>query len=270
MALKRQSWHTINRRRNTLLRLWIPKFRNEYKRFGLSVKGQIDTYGLSDIEARINELSADNIRKVLIDFYIDVGVRFANATVNDAKGWNPDLNTKAFSDLGWVKMMQDFAETDVAELVASIVETPKTEAIRIIKNIVQEAAATGEGIIGASLFSDSVTNRIVRQFSSEWGKSANWMGRRIAQTEMIRASNFATKKSVDTLEIDYLKAWLVSSDGKERESHVIAADENTAVPKNEPFIVSGYACEYPGDASLPPEESVNCRCAFTAFPPDDL
>jgi hypothetical protein len=58
----------------------------------------------------------------------------------------------------------------------------------------------------------------------------------------------------------YLKGWLVGP-GAEHPRHELyeGLDEQT-VALDEPFDVGGFPAAYPGDPSLPPEESVGCRC----------
>jgi hypothetical protein len=73
---------------------------------------------------------------------------------------------------------------------------------------------------------------------------------------------------VDSLGIEYVQSWLCTQDGRERETHAQAAIDNDRIPSSQRFVVGGYECEYPGDPNLPPEESINCRCSWTAEPVD--
>jgi hypothetical protein len=59
-----------------------------------------------------------------------------------------------------------------------------------------------------------------------------------------------------------LKAWNDNRDNDVRDSHY--ASEIPPVPVRQSFtLANGNPAAYPGDASLPPEDSINCRCFVT-------
>lgn len=241
----------------------------EYIKFGKPIIEQIKQGNIADIDDFIQQSDSTNITNQLVNLYIDVGVHFANASFETQKAYIPTVYTKDFLTDKWEILMANFSKDQAFEIFSSIQQTPKDEAMRIVKAIIAEAASSGEGIIGGSVFEqDNISARISRAFGAEWGLASNWMGRRIAQTETIRASNYATLEGVKNLGIEFHKAWLVARDGKERASHAEAGNTQTNVPEHEKFMVSGIPCDYPLDPVLPASESVNCRCAVTAFPPE--
>lgn len=89
---------------------------------------------------------------------------------------------------------------------------------------------------------------------------------RIARTNAVAAFNAGEQAGHTQLTSDtghtYTKRWLSSHDQKVRPTHVDAdADpDNQGVPADGTFSVGGFPALYPGDPTLPPEESTNCRC----------
>ncbi|TRZ53858.1 hypothetical protein D4S03_01120 [bacterium] len=147
------------------------------------------------------------------------------------------------------------------KFIKTIQTTTIDEIQRIAGKIIQEGIEEGMSI-------ENIAWSIETSFPKDWGGAFKWMSRRIAQTETIRASNFGTKEGVNSLGIEYTQSWLATNDGRERETHAQAAIDNDHIPSDQLFRVGGYECEYPGDPALPPEESINCRCSWTASPVD--
>jgi hypothetical protein len=58
------------------------------------------------------------------------------------------------------------------------------------------------------------------------------------------------------------KMWVTRRDERVRDAH--AAADGQAVPINQPFIIDGFAMEYPGDRNAPTYLTVNCRCVTTS------
>jgi len=263
--MKKQTWHTINRKRSRMIKKWIRLMKSEYIKFGVPIVNEIRQSGVGNIDDFIENQSSNNITDTLMKLYLDVGGYFANESYEAQKAYIPKMHTKDFLQDKWVLTMVQFAENEGFEIFSSIRQTPKDEAKRIVKKIIAFAAESGLAIDG-DWNVPNLADMVANAFRSEWGKAAGWMGRRVAQTETIRASNYSTLEGVKGLGVPFQKAWLVARDGKERETHAIAGDLNTNISEDGPFMVAGYACMYPSDPVLPVQETVNCRCAVTAFP----
>lgn len=84
----------------------------------------------------------------------------------------------------------------------------------------------------------------------------------VARTEVIAASNggaiWQAKQLAAAGVGPATKTWLATADSRTRRDHR-AADGQT-VPVDQPFIVGGYALDYPGDPAGPDREVWNCRC----------
>lgn len=89
----------------------------------------------------------------------------------------------------------------------------------------------------------------------------------IARTETVRASNAGSLELFRGWKAPK-KAWLATSDGRTRDSHLAAyakygPNGNPGpIPIDTPFMVNGYAMMYPGDPNAPIGESANCRCSL--------
>ena len=85
----------------------------------------------------------------------------------------------------------------------------------------------------------------------------------IARTELLRATQDAQIESFDQSGVVERKAWNDNQDNDVRDEHfggLIAT-----VPIDEVFVLAGGGgtAMYPGDASLDPSQSINCRCFVT-------
>jgi len=88
----------------------------------------------------------------------------------------------------------------------------------------------------------------------------------IARTETFSALTFSQLESAkvyaDEFNVVKYKKWFAFQDDRVRETHDTSLNPELLIarPLDEPFIVGGYECDRPHDASLPPEEVINCRC----------
>jgi uncharacterized protein with gpF-like domain len=86
----------------------------------------------------------------------------------------------------------------------------------------------------------------------------------IARTESSRSLNSGRLEGLEHLEsetgIEFGKTWLSVLGSTTRPTH--AALDDVTVRRGEPFYLGGHPCQFPGDADLPPEESINCQCTI--------
>lgn len=81
----------------------------------------------------------------------------------------------------------------------------------------------------------------------------------IARTETTLAASLGQKEAAKNSTLPLVKVWVSAKDERTRESHFEA--NNQKVEKEGFFSVGGYQMEFPGDASAPAKEVVNCRCS---------
>lgn len=82
----------------------------------------------------------------------------------------------------------------------------------------------------------------------------------IARTEVIGASNAGAFEQMRATGLTSTKEWLATRGPRTRPSH--ARVNGTVLPLDEKFTVGGWPCDRPHDPSLPPGESINCRCTL--------
>lgn len=58
-----------------------------------------------------------------------------------------------------------------------------------------------------------------------------------------------------------VKEWQTNIDGRERPTHHKANGQRRLI--DQPFDVGGSRMMYPGDASAPEKERINCRCVLS-------
>ena len=253
----------MNRRRRVFELKYARAWKNEYTALGGEMMKLINQFGPESID-RIDGLKMDGLTKLWTDMYADAGVAFATDAYNQfAKSWSTTYETKAkrpratplLTD-AWIRRMKAYATDQAGEFIVTIQQTARDEMRRIVGGILDAGFTEGAS-------RDTMARHIAASFQSEWGDAADWMGRRVAQTEMIRASNYGTLEGIDSLGIPYDRVWYAGG-ANIRPTHEAAHGQ--IVDAEEPFDIGGFKAYYPGDPSLPPEESINCKCAVSARP----
>ena len=137
-----------------------------------------------------------------------------------------------------------------------------------LKTSLMEGIAEGESI-----------EQLMPRVESVMGDRIRSSAETIARTETIGAltegSLTAAKEAAET-GLNVKKQWLVSFDGRERETHAAAHRryQKDAIPLNASFDVGGVAFQSPGNPTggrgkASAAETINCRCAMTYVVEDD-
>jgi hypothetical protein len=104
---------------------------------------------------------------------------------------------------------------------------------------------------------------ILENMADGYGRSRAFA---IARTESTRALNAGHTLGIEQAETDsgllLGKQWLSVAGSTSRPEHVEL--DGTTVPTSGQFNLGGYLCDYPGDASLPPEHAINCLCTVVS------
>lgn len=194
----------------------------------------------------------DPIIDVFSKLYPDVGVWYA-----------VDTNRKLRKRLGksdgwtdiWFRTMQTYGLTEAGQRITWITEASRALILDIIRTSFAEIN-TGIGISQA-------TDIIHRELKKRYGKIERWRAMRIANTEVHTAANRGSLAGVEALGVPYRKVWLVGGRNI-RPTH--QALNGTSVGQHEDFNVGLSRAKYPGDARLPAEESINCKCTLLYEP----
>ena len=104
--------------------------------------------------------------------------------------------------------------------------------------------------------------------------SERWPNRAtvVARTEAIGALNAGRYDAFQALAEEtgdeFEKVWLATTDSRTRPSHAEA--DGQRVPVTEPFMVGGFALDFPGDPNGPPQEVIQCRCTMLLVEPGEF
>ena len=257
------TWSRMNRLRKPLVERNYRIMRSTYLEIGRDFVNRVRRFGIQVVtDGDVKTADATPLTEAYKRIFTDTAMYFARIG-RDSFPKTRKFDEEEFLNSRWVNGIQQNIDKLIlqANFSERLYGTAIEEITRIARIYIDQGISTGMSI-------ESIADMIVKDYLDLYGESAKWMARRVAQTETIRASNFGTKEGVNGLGIDYVQSWLSTHDGRERPSHDQAAIDNNRIPSDQLFRVGGYDCEYPGDPALPPEESINCRCAWTAEPID--
>jgi hypothetical protein len=137
-----------------------------------------------------------------------------------------------------------------------------------LKASLMEGIADGESI-----------EQLMPRVSQVMGDRIRSSAETIARTETIGAlteGSLTGAKEAAAAGLDVKKQWLVSFDGRERETHAAAHRryQKDAIPLDASFDVGGVAFQSPGNPTggrgrASAAETINCRCAMTYVVEDD-
>lgn len=195
----------------------------------------------TEILGRASEISS--IKKIVGRSYRSIYFLNANDQIDELYRISDRVKPSDFSfDNG------DVADRDIDRMARRIVDTSEKQIKRIVRRGVKEGLSNQEIsslIQSATTFSESRADRI-------------------AQTETTRAVNTATLEAYKEFEekedLQIMKEWISSLDGKVRDTHA-ELGKSPPIPVREDFEVDGYTADAPanfGEASL----DINCRCTI--------
>lgn len=147
-----------------------------------------------------------------------------------------------------------FLDQEAATSIKTITGTSQERIKALIRETLAQGEAEGLGI-------EAIRKRLEQNVGTSLRGNVRARARAIAQTEMIKASNEASKFAVDSTGLEYRKFWSSSHLPGTRASHTAAEEESIAkggLRKDEIFESVGML--YVGDPAGPVEEIVNCRC----------
>jgi hypothetical protein len=174
--------------------------------------------------------------------------------IEAGKPMEQKMELKKFN--AFVENVELYITDIVGDHVTKINDTTKTK----LRNIIQRGFAEGLPVKGEDSIESLIESLYLEQIIPNRSQT-------IARTEVVGASNFGSWEGARQSTPDLLKIWIVTPDGRERESHGLM-ENHPAIGMNEQFAIfnpeeggTSYA-EFPGDPSLPAYEVINCRCAI--------
>lgn len=174
---------------------------------------------------------------------------YLNAGLPRAKSITRDLSRSKASDPSgmWEQELARYALSRAGEEIVSVEGVLKDTLVNILRKRLLE----GEGGVGVE--------KLTQQIFRDYGLMAEWMVRRIAQTETMIGLAEAGAIAADTLDVGFTKQW-VTAGIRTRETH--AAMDGVEVDQNELFILADCRMRWPHDSSFgaPAGEIINCAC----------
>ena len=207
-----------------------------------------------DIERMVkSEPMQDNYKAL----YRDVGVHFAEVALSQLKKRGAIMLTKEWSDV-WAREFEAYAINKAGRRITWVNEYTKEVVWDKMSMILKEVRSEGLSI-------SLTTDRIQKELIKEMGSVERWRAMRIAQTEVLTASNRGGFVAARDSGLEMVKTWITGGQNI-RPTHQQAAIDNVNVPMDKPFLLAGINIEMPGDPALPPEEAINCKCTVIYDP----
>lgn len=229
---------------NVAIKKDLKQFANDVKVHG--VNGALSMMG----SYAWNEDMIEIMRKL----YKEVAVLFGNAVYRAIGVMNQKAASSPFNDL-WVDEAIKFLIQYGFTLIADITQTTKSK----LQQIVAKGLEEGKGI-------DAIVAEILSDESIGYSMMR---ARRIARTEVMRASNYASMLAVQQHDFEVDKIWIASRDNRTRRIPRNSYDHlnmnGQKVPYNEVFVSLGkkgdvVLADFPGDPTTPAGFTINCRC----------
>lgn len=173
---------------------------------------------------------------------------FLNAGLPRAKSIVRDLSRAKAEDVPglWESELTRYAEQRAGENIVSVTGSLKEKLVGITRGLMAEDTYGVE--------------KLTQMIFKEYNTIAEWMVRRIAQTETMIGLAEAGDVAARSLDIGFTKTWAVSGLGNTRDSHL--AMDGIEVDDDEPFQLEDCLMMYPHDGSFgaPAGEIINCAC----------
>jgi hypothetical protein len=173
---------------------------------------------------------------------------FLNAGLPRAKSIVRDLSRAKAEDVPglWESELTRYAERRAGENIVSVTGSLKEKLVDITRGLMAEDTYGVE--------------KLTQMIFKEYNTIAEWMVRRIAQTETMIGLAEAGDVAARSLDIGFTKTWAVSGLGNTRDTHL--AMDGIEVDADEPFRLEDCLMMYPHDSSFgaPAGEIINCAC----------
>jgi SPP1 gp7 family putative phage head morphogenesis protein len=146
----------------------------------------------------------------------------------------------------WEATIQNYIKSTAASKVVKMHHSSK----KAIRNIIDKQRAD-----------DATLDDIAKAINDKYKDFSRYRAFRIARTEIVGASNYASIKSAEQSEVVDFKEWASSGDKRVRESHEKV--DGQKIPLNERFkngllFPADYSADKPG-------ETIQCRCTLVYF-----
>ena len=251
------TWQEINQKRKPFIRMGERLFKgmyNEIRRSFIREIRQVDSP--QEVDRVLEEFTFDvQMKESFTKFYVKTVRAFAKDTVNRYKGASKRLEVKSEED--WLAKILEYVDVEVGDFISETIYTHREDIIRITKKAVTEGVDQGWGM-----------DQIARVINKDQAELNNWKALRIARTETVRASSYGTELGASELPGNKAKVWISSFTPTSRDDHMAA--DGQQVELGGWFRIGADELRYPGDPAAPPEQTINCRCAYEVIITDEI
>ena len=207
----------------------------------------IELYGFTNLipEAIINR---SVWREMYPKIYQKLGMKFAKKEFYRQRG----LEAQKASAIDflidvWSSMLRNYAFSHINLMENELNETT----IRIIKEALGDSYLLG-------VDRDNAVRLFIKDIQGRFRKRAGTISRTEATTISNLGKDIGARSWIDQQGGQGYKVWLGRNDIKERPSHI--QENNTILPIDDEFDLSGQLAQRPGDVNLSASQRINCRC----------
>lgn len=191
-------------------------------------------------------IKKEGIENALTTVYKNTGKFFAEQTFDSfgkAKAFN---RSSPLTEDYWFAYMDRFVKQKLGNRIKWITGTTEETFKSTAQRLCDVGIKEGLGIPD-----------IAKNIMSQLQITEKYRAERIARTEVVSASNEASKAGAEATGLELDKEWITYIDDKTRDSHIDMNGETTGM--DEPF---SNGLDVPGDVNGASEDVINCRCTL--------
>lgn len=252
---QRQYWIKVERLRRQLDDKYSSLFNEAIKKDLKQFASDVKIHGVQGALSIMGSYAwSDEMMTIMRKLYKESAILFGNSVYRAIGIMNVKSNEFGFNN-AFVEEAINFLLQYGFTLVANITQTTKVK----LQMIISDGIEQGKGI-----------DKIVQDILSDETTGYSLMrARRIARTEVMRASNYSSMLAADKHDFEIDKIWISSQDNRTRRIPRNSYDHlnmnGKKVNYNEQFISLGkkgdvVLADYPGDPTTPAGFTINCRC----------
>jgi hypothetical protein len=261
---QREYWTKVERLRRQLDVKYTALFNEAIKKELTQFVNDINKAGLQGALSLMGAYAwNESMMTIMNKLYKESAILFGNSVYRAVGIMGQKSDTFGFNS-EWVKEVLNFLVQYGFTLVSNMTQTTKVK----LQEIVAKGIEEGKSI-------DQITKDIL---SDETTGYSMMRAKRIARTEVMRASNYAAMIGADKHPFEVDKVWISARDKRTRRipknqydhydmngQKVGWADDFTSTGKRGDLVVAGF----PGDPTTPAGFSINCRCTVGFEPKRD-
>jgi uncharacterized protein with gpF-like domain len=261
---QREYWTKVERLRRQLDVKYSSLFNEAIKKELTQFVNDINKAGLQGALSLMGAYAwNESMMTIMNKLYKESAILFGNSVYRAVGVMGQKSDTFGLNS-EWVKEVLNFLVQYGFTLVSNMTQTTKVKLQEIVAKGIEEGKSIDQ--ITKDILSDETTNYSMMR------------AKRIARTEVMRASNYAAMIGADKHPFEVDKVWISARDKRTRRipkdmydhydmngQKVGWADDFTSTGKRGDLVVAGF----PGDPTTPAGFSINCRCTVGFEPKRD-